>query len=90
MTLNKFIKELLKLQKHHGRSVVAVDKPTFWDGNGTFNACEVKSVDAISVNVSDGDGFTKTDRRGRECTRVNVLISGEPKRMPAPAPEKGK
>lgn len=62
MTLNALIKKLQKFQKKGaGRMTVSIDKPTFWDGNGTFAACAVKGVRKDEVLVDDGDGVPHID-----------------------------
>ncbi len=77
MTLNKFIKRLLELQKQNlGRSQVLVDKDTLTDGNGCWNCCDIKSADGEQVFLSDGDGGTALRKDGQERYRWAVLLKG--------------
>lgn len=77
MTVNKLHKILGELiRKGHGRKKVAVDKPSFWDGNETFTICDVNSIEPIFVGLSDGDGFQEFDSRGGDRGSIHVVLSG--------------
>jgi len=76
MTLNRLIKELQKLAKNDGRSEVVVDKPSLWDGNGTFDICSIKSAKVDSVTECDGDGFAVQNKDGSTRERRRVILQG--------------
>lgn len=77
MTLNRLIKELQKLRANgEGRSHVAVNKESLWDGNNTFVICDVKSVEAMTVNIADDDGVMAVTSKGVERTRRCVVLKG--------------
>lgn len=78
MTLNAFIKKLQKLAgAGHGRAKVTADRPTFYDGNGTWNICDVRSVKHDRVNQINGDGFHEENKDGSERTKSCIVISGD-------------
>lgn len=77
MTLSKLIKELQKLEaKGAGRVHVGVDKSTLWDGNGTFEVCDVVSVKYKVLEMADDDGFARYTKRGRGIVRSTIVIEG--------------
>lgn len=77
ITLSALIKQLQKLEAAgHGRAKVAVDKESFWDGNGTFQICDVTGARASVVNLSDGYGFIEVDSRGQEKCRRMIVLDG--------------
>jgi len=78
LTLGRLIKELTAL-KSKGLSdsiQVCVDKTTLFDGNGTFNACNLNDVEHTYVNIVDGDGFTIENKNGSERIRSTILLKG--------------
>lgn len=77
MTLSAFIKQLQKLEKAgHGRAKVTVNKPTFFDGNDTWNICEVHGAEFSLVGIVDGDGFHEHTQKGTERQSRNIVIYG--------------
>ena len=77
MTLNRLIKELQKLQvEGHGRWPVACDKTTLWDGNGTFEICDVVKVEAVWVTFADDDGFHVENKDGTERMVKSIVLKG--------------
>ena len=77
MTIGKLIWELKKLQRKHGdRLLVSVDKPSFFDGNGTFDICSITDVLYEWVATVDGDGFSMETKRGQEIGKWGVTLSG--------------
>ena len=77
MTLNNLIKQLQKFQrKGAGRMTVSIDKPTFWDGNGTFDCCAIKGVREGEVFIDDGDGGHAVTKRGVERTKWMIVLEG--------------
>lgn len=80
MTVNNLIQKLIEIRDAGGgRNRVAVDKLSLWDGNGTFNICDVHSVECEVINVVDGDGFAIVNFDGSERCRTMVVISGKNK-----------
>lgn len=78
VTLGKLIRELQKLEKKVGpRTTVSIDKPTFNDGNDTWNICGVEMVKSVYVNTVDGDGFTVVNKDGTERGKTEVVLMGE-------------
>ena len=78
MTLNKLLKVLTKLSDQGmGKCQVVVDKQSLWDGNGTFNVCEVDGASSIIMNICDGDGFHIENKRGGERLRDAICIYGK-------------
>lgn len=77
MTISKLIKELQKLQEEWGpRTVITVNKKSFWDGNGTFEICAVTKVEGALINIADGDGFHEENKDGSERMLRCVVLSG--------------
>ncbi len=77
MTLSKLIKVLQKMEREGaGRSPVGVDKTTLWDGNGTFEVCDVVKVQFMVLDVADDDGFAKYTKRGHGITKGTVVLKG--------------
>ena len=77
MTLGKLLRTLSELHKKYGNHVsVGVDKPSLWDGNGTFEICEIKYVLDEHINECDDDGFCRQTKRGREILRHSITFSG--------------
>lgn len=77
MTLDKLIRELQKLQAANwGRAKIAVDVESFDDGNGTWQICDVRAVDASYVRQVDGDGFGIENKDGTERTKACVVLKG--------------
>lgn len=76
MTLNRLIKVLQKLAKNDGRSEVVVDKPSLWDGNGTFDICSIKSAKVEMVTEVDGDGCAVENKDGSTRERRKVVLQG--------------
>lgn len=59
------------------RTKVTVDKYTLWDGNDTFNICDVKDAEVTWVNFADGDGFTMYTKKGLERGSLQLVLKGE-------------
>ncbi len=77
MTVSKLIKLLQAIErKGHGRATICVEKDTLWDGNGTFELCDVSKVVHEITPMSDDDGFTRLTKRGQEVTRNSVVLIG--------------
>lgn len=77
MTVSKLIKLLQSIQDKHGpRTQVVVGKETLWDGNGTFNVCDVHDAVPDFVRLCDGDGFTEVTKRGFVRGSVKAIIRG--------------
>ena len=77
MTLNRLIIELQKLQiRGEGRSFVTVDKESLWDGNDSWVICDVKSVEAKTVNIADDDGGMAVTSKGYERTKRCIVFKG--------------
>jgi hypothetical protein len=77
MTLNKLIKLLEQLRDQgYGRRNVVADKDSLWDGNDTFNACDINSAYVEWLATVDGDGFAQYRKDGTERGSVHVLLSG--------------
>lgn len=77
MTLSRLIKQLQKLElQGEGRSSVGVDKPSLYDGNETFVICDVKSVEAKTINIADDDGGMAVTAKGVERTKRCIILRG--------------
>lgn len=59
------------------RTKVTVDKYTLWDGNDTFNICDVTEAGVTWVNLADGDGFTMYTKKGVERGSLQLVLKGE-------------
>ena len=77
MTLNAFIKRLQDLAgKGWGRASVAVNRDSLFDGNGTWNICDIEAAGAEMISICDGDGFHVENKDGSERTRATVILKG--------------
>lgn len=78
LTVNQLAKILqAEIDKGHGRRKVYIDKPTFWDGNNTFNICEVWSAEMMCVSTVDGDGFHVDNKDGSERNSMCFVLKGQ-------------
>ena len=62
----------------YGRIPVNISKTTFehpLEADGC-TVLPVKMAEIESVPMVDGDGFTAYTKRGRECTRLNLVLKG--------------
>jgi hypothetical protein len=76
MTLSAFIKLLQKLEaKGHGRRTICVDKEALYDGNGTFNICQVADADTLWLREVDGDGWGIENKDGTERGKTCIVIA---------------
>jgi hypothetical protein len=77
VTLSSFIKKLQRLEAEgYGRAKVAVDKPTFWDGNETWHICDLKNASVQSVPIVDGDGYHEVLKNGAHKQRTMIVLGG--------------
>ncbi len=78
MTLNKFIKTLLKMQDSGlGSCEVLVDKKSLYDGNDTYVCCRIVGATHQFVPTVDGDGFQAYRKNGQECGGYKIVVTGE-------------
>jgi hypothetical protein len=78
VTVTQLIKKLEDIRKSGGgRNQVVVDKPSFWDGNGTFNQCDIHDVSCEVISIVDGDGFAIINKDGSERCRTSVVLKGK-------------
>jgi hypothetical protein len=75
MTLNKFIKELQKLEKKYGkRKKVVVEWESF--ASDDFTHFQVNKIDAQVINWSNGENFYL--KNGEERQRLVITLKGRP------------
>jgi hypothetical protein len=78
MNVNTLIKKLTAIRDSGGgRHQVVVDKGSLWDGNGTFENCDIHSVENAVVYMVDGDGGFIVNKDGSERCRTSVVLSGK-------------
>ena len=79
MTINALQKLTQKLiAQGHGRSRVSIDKATYANPleDEGCTIMDVHSADVEAIYLSDGDGFTETDFKGREKVRLCLVMRG--------------
>lgn len=77
MTINALSKILNQLkEKGLGRKGVTVDKKSLFDGNGTWQICDIKCAEYELLPFCDGDGFSKTNKDGTESIRQYLVLKG--------------
>ncbi len=77
MTVNALIQKLTDIRDTGGgKHQVLVDKSSLWDGNGTFENCNIHSVGNKCVYMVDGDGRVIINKDGSERLRTSVVLSG--------------
>lgn len=77
LTVSKLIKLLQKIEADgYGRSQVVVDTSTLWDGNGTFNICDIAAASVTEVFQADGDGFRVENKDGSHRSSWKVALQG--------------
>jgi hypothetical protein len=76
MTLNR-LKKLVdaEVARGNGRVRVCVDKSSLWDGNGTFEICDLAEAQIMHIPIVDGDGFHETHKDGTEKLRRCFVLS---------------
>jgi hypothetical protein len=75
MTVGKLEKILAEIKDK--RMKVTVDKFTLWDGNATFNICELDKAEPMWVGLADGDGFRMHTKKGVERGSVQLVLKGD-------------
>lgn len=77
MTLNQLIKRLQELaDKGYGRWKIAVDKSSLWDGNGSFEICNIDRASPERINMCDADGCLETWKNGAEKMQKTIILRG--------------
>ena len=77
MTVNALIQRLNSIRDSGGgRMLVVVDKDSLWDGNGTFDNCEIHSVETHLIYMVDGDGGVIVNKDGSQRCRTSAVLSG--------------
>ncbi|MFH1850993.1 MAG: hypothetical protein ABIA75_01470 [Candidatus Neomarinimicrobiota bacterium] len=77
MTIQKLHKILSELiDQGHGRKTILVNKPSLWDGNETFELCEITDTDYRWYPIVDGDGFSIENKDGMEHGKHALILIG--------------
>lgn len=77
MTVNALSKIIDKLkEKGLGRNNIGVDKKSLFDGNGTWQICDIKTAEYEWLPICDGDGFSKTNKNGSESIKQYLVLKG--------------
>lgn len=75
MTVGRLIKELERLKAKYGNIRVGVNKAELWDGNGTFDICDITVTCVEWVPLVDGDGHQEYTQKGEERGGARVVLS---------------
>lgn len=88
LTLDKFIKNLQKLQaKGYGRYKIAVDSESLNTGNGCWQICPITNAVATLINKSDDDGGTALTKSGQEIYLKTIVLTNEKDEFYNPKPK---
>lgn len=74
MTVTQLIRHLEKLKEKHGNLKVSVNKDQLNDGNGCWVICDISTVDADWVPLSDDDGGVAYTKAGAERGSMRIIL----------------
>lgn len=78
MTVTALIKVLEAIRDDGGGRLQAViNKDSLWDGNQTFNNCDIHAVEVETIYVVDGDGGIIVNKDGSHRCRTSAVIKGK-------------